>query len=152
MSYVPVADSTIKKVPFLFHDGATDTTLSPVPFTGCLNRLTNYGQGVNVLHSCQQKRKNEANAKLNLTQIVSSDSVMPVVAPVHTTEPATNLIDLQKSSSPCNNNCNIYHQEESPDDLHPACALLPAAPHKLTYKKPLVISWTDADIKVSNSQ
>lgn len=147
-------------MPLLFHQENTfNTTMSPVPFTGCLNRLTNHGQGVNVLHSCQQRQKNEANAKLNLSQN-GADVPVPVVslAPVHSmvqTEPTTSLIDLQKSSSPCNNNFNIYQQEDSPDDLHAACSLLssnPSTNHKLTYKKPLVITWSDADAKASNSQ
>ncbi|XP_046678035.1 uncharacterized protein LOC124365941 [Homalodisca vitripennis] len=148
---------TSKKMPLLFHHESVNTTMSSVPFTGCVNRPTNHGQGVNVLHSCQQRHKNEANAKLNLSQNVAEPPV-PVV-PVHSAtqtspEPPSNLIDLHKSTSPCNNNCNIYQNEESPDELHPACALLSSAPtnHKLTYKKPLVTSWTESDVRFPHLQ
>uniref|UniRef100_A0A1B6FSL3 BMP and activin membrane-bound inhibitor homolog n=1 Tax=Cuerna arida TaxID=1464854 RepID=A0A1B6FSL3_9HEMI len=148
---------TSKKMPLLFHHESVNTTMSSVPFTGCVNRPTNHGQGVNVLHSCQQRHKNEANAKINLSQNGAEPSI-PVV-PVHSatqTPPETpsNLIDLHKSTSPCNNNCNIYQNEESPDELHPACALLTSAPsnHKLTYKKPLVTSWTESDVRFPHLQ
>lgn len=115
----------------------------------------------NFRFSCQQQQKNEANAKLNLSQnsVEPSITTFPVV-PVHSaaqtesSEAPTNLIDLQKTT-PCNNNCNIFQHEETAEDLDPACALLSAHPapnHKLTYKKPLVITWTDSDVKPSNSQ
>lgn len=156
-----------KKMPLLFHH-ESNTSVSNVPFMGCVNRPTNHGQGVNVLHSCQQRHKNEANAKLNLSQngaeVISPVVPVPIVpVPVTPIDSSSqtelesapcNLIDLHKSSSSCNNNCNIYQHEDSPDDLNPACSLLAAVPssHKLTYKKPLVITWTEDDAKASHPQ
>lgn len=147
---------TNKKMPLLFQHNTSNSSLASVPFSGCINRPSNHGQGVNMLHSCQQQNKNEANAKLNLSQNGTDPPPIPPV-PVHsssqTEAPPSNLIDLEKSTSPCNN--NIYQHEDSPDVLDPASSLLsslPSSNHKLIYKKPLVITWNDADIKASNSQ
>jgi len=139
-----------KKMPLLFHHN-TDTSVTSVPFVGCINKpTTGHGQGVNMLHSCQQRHKNEANAKLNLSQ--NGEVIVPVV-PVESSDREAaprNLIDLHKSLSPCNNNCNIYRHQDSPEELDPACSV--PSSHKLTYKKPLVITWTEDDVEASDPQ
>uniref|UniRef100_A0A1B6DJ73 BMP and activin membrane-bound inhibitor C-terminal domain-containing protein n=1 Tax=Clastoptera arizonana TaxID=38151 RepID=A0A1B6DJ73_9HEMI len=135
-----------KKMPLLFqHNDSTNIT------NGCTNRSLSHGHGVNILHSCPQKEKNEANAKLNFSQ--NLPDLAPIV-PVH--DAPTNLIDLHKSTNPINNNnCNLFQKEQSlPYESN--SALLSSLPtnvnSKLTYKKPLVVNWTDSDINPSNSK
>lgn len=145
-----------KKMPLLLqhHNDSTNSSFT----NSSINRPINHGQGVNVLHSCHQKEKNEANAKLNFSQNIP-DTNVPIV-PLHVNlqaEMQPNLIDLHKSSNPTNNNCNLFQQEQNvPFESHSTCALLSSVPmavnSKLTYKKPLVVNWTESDINPSNSK
>lgn len=150
------SNTSSKKLPLLFqHNESSNSSSATRPFVqssggGCIVRPPNHGQGVNVLHSCHQLDKNETNAKLNYSQnSVDPSSLVQNVQK----ETQTNLIDLHKSSSASNNNnnCNLFQQEPNFScETHSTCALLstvhPPTNSKLTYKKPLVVNWTDKDV------
>lgn len=152
------SNTSSKKLPLLFqHNESSNSSGATRPFIqssgGCTMRPANHGQHVNVLHSCHQLEKNETNAKLNYSQnSVDASSLVHNVQK----ETQTNLIDLHKSTSASNNNnnCNLFQQEPNFScESHSTCALLSTVNSptnsKLTYKKPLVVNWTEKDVNPS---